>query len=101
MRKSVIVQWKWRCPLCSDTAQMFAESFPLGWYKLSGCRNIPLCVFDEDDCPQEAPEIVICAKCAKILQRTLEILNLPFRAVEPNNRDYDKLLSLGMIAVLA
>ena len=100
MTNPVCVKWKWKCPLCSGQTETYAHSEPLGWYRLSGCRNIPM-VFDEDDCPQEISEWIVCSRCAAVLERAMKKLRLPFQIQRPNTRYYSKPISLGRIVVMA
>lgn len=58
-------------------------------------------VFDERDCPQEVPEQIVCPKCARVLERAMEKLHLPFQILRPNMKDYSKPISLGSIVVMA
>ena len=100
MTRQVCVKWKWKCPLCFERAETYPHSKPLGWFSLSGCRNIPS-VFDERDCPQETPEWIVCPKCAEVLERAMEKMHLPFRILRPNTKDFSKPISLGSIVVMA
>lgn len=100
MTNPVCVKWKWKCPLCFGRVDTYSHSEPLGWYKLSGYRNIPM-VFDEHDCPQERPEWIICPGCARVLERAMEKLHLPFQILRPNTKDYSRPISLGRIVVMA
>jgi len=100
MTNPVCVIWVWKCPLCFGRVETYPHSKPLGWYRLTGWRNIPM-VFDEHDCPQGTPEWIVCPKCAGVLERTMKKLRLPFDTLRPNTKDYSKPISLGRIVVMA
>ena len=100
MTRPVCVKWKWECPSCFERVETYAHSKPLGWFRLSGWRDIPT-VFNEDDCPREVTEWIICPKCTKVLERTMKKLRLPFDMLRSNTKDYSKPISLGSIVVMA